>query len=136
MTFTIDLRHPSEEVLDEAARLIADACQNESGSCRAELTETLRSAPVVFDTDIAALIAASARKHGYAECDIASGATHDAKYLATRCPTGMIFVPCRGGLSHHEAEYASPEHMAAGAQVLADVVLGLANAGLAMAPRR
>jgi N-carbamoyl-L-amino-acid hydrolase len=35
----------------------------------------------------------------------------------------MIFVPCRGGISHNEAEYASPEHCSAGAQVLLQSVL-------------
>jgi beta-ureidopropionase / N-carbamoyl-L-amino-acid hydrolase len=44
-----------------------------------------------------------------------------------RCPTGMIFIPCRDGLSHVEEEKASPEHVAAGARVLAEILIELAN---------
>ena len=56
-----------------------------------------------------------------------SGAGHDAMMLARVCPTGMIFVPCERGLSHNEAENASPSDLAAGARVLADVLVDLAN---------
>jgi beta-ureidopropionase / N-carbamoyl-L-amino-acid hydrolase len=55
-----------------------------------------------------------------------SGAGHDAQMLARVCPTGMVFVPSRAGVSHNPAEYSSPEHLAAGTQVLADVMLELA----------
>jgi N-carbamoyl-L-amino-acid hydrolase len=56
-----------------------------------------------------------------------SGATHDAKYMAALCPSGMLFVPCRGGVSHNESEYATPADLAAGTKILAEVMLDLAN---------
>ena len=56
-----------------------------------------------------------------------SGAFHDASFVSGICPTGMIFIPCLDGVSHHESEYASPEDCAAGAQVLASVLQTLAN---------
>ena len=46
------------------------------------------------------------------------GAYHDALFLAAAAPTAMLFVPCRDGLSHNEAEFAEPADIAAGAQVL------------------
>jgi N-carbamoyl-L-amino-acid hydrolase len=52
-----------------------------------------------------------------------SGAAHDAAYIARIAPTAMIFVPCRGGISHNEAEFTSQEQCAAGAQVLLQAVL-------------
>jgi N-carbamoyl-L-amino-acid hydrolase len=52
-----------------------------------------------------------------------SGAGHDAAYIARVAPTAMIFVPCRDGISHNEAEYSSPEQCARGAQVLLQAVL-------------
>ena len=58
---------------------------------------------------------------------IVSGAGHDAKYLADICPTGMIFVPCKDGISHNEIEDADPAHLAAGADVLLRAILDLAN---------
>jgi N-carbamoyl-L-amino-acid hydrolase len=52
-----------------------------------------------------------------------SGAGHDAGYVSRVAPSAMIFVPCRGGISHNEAEFASTEQCAAGAQVLLQAVL-------------
>jgi len=50
--------------------------------------------------------------------DVVSGAGHDAVYVNGVAPTGMIFVPCKDGISHNEIEDALPEHIAAGANVL------------------
>jgi len=49
---------------------------------------------------------------------VVSGAGHDAVYVNGVAPTGMIFVPCKDGISHNEIEDALPEHIAAGANVL------------------
>ena len=56
-----------------------------------------------------------------------SGAGHDAMHWAEVVPTGMIFIPCKDGISHNEIEYASPEHVAAGANVLLQVMLQYAQ---------
>jgi N-carbamoyl-L-amino-acid hydrolase len=56
-----------------------------------------------------------------------SGAFHDAKFLAEVTPSAMIFIPCAGGVSHNPIEDATPEDCAAGARVLAEVLVGLAN---------
>ena len=58
--------------------------------------------------------------------DILSSAGHDARYLHGICPSGMIFVPCRAGISHNEAESAEPDHLAAGARVLVQTLVELA----------
>ena len=55
--------------------------------------------------------------------DMVSGAGHDACYVARVAPTTMIFVPCKGGISHNEEESATREECAAGAQVLLNAVL-------------
>ena len=55
--------------------------------------------------------------------DITSGAGHDSVYASHHCPTSMIFVPCRDGVSHNPAEYCSPEDCAIGAEVLCQSVL-------------
>jgi len=60
---------------------------------------------------------------GFAAREIVSGAGHDAAYVSRVTPTAMIFVPCRDGISHNEAEYTSKEQCAAGAQVLLQAVL-------------
>ncbi len=56
-----------------------------------------------------------------------SGAFHDAQFVAGICPAGMLYVPCRDGVSHNPAEYASPAQVAAGARVLADALAELAR---------
>jgi beta-ureidopropionase / N-carbamoyl-L-amino-acid hydrolase len=58
---------------------------------------------------------------------MASGAFHDAQFLAGVCPSGMIFVPSKGGVSHHPSEYTAPEQLAAGTRVLAATLYDLAN---------
>jgi beta-ureidopropionase / N-carbamoyl-L-amino-acid hydrolase len=52
-----------------------------------------------------------------------SGAFHDALHLSRVAPTAMIFVPCRDGLSHNEAEYVEPEHAVIGARLLLEATL-------------
>lgn len=47
-----------------------------------------------------------------------SGAFHDALFVNRVAPSAMIFVPCRDGLSHNEAEYVEPEHSMVGARML------------------
>ncbi len=70
----------------------------------------------------------AATRLGYAHRDIVSGAGHDAVYMAKVAPTGMIFVPCRDGISHNEIEDATPEDLTAGCNVLLHAVLERAKA--------
>jgi len=55
--------------------------------------------------------------------EMKSRAGHDSAWTSRVCPTGMIFVPSKDGISHKPHEYTSPEHCALGAQVLLDAVL-------------
>ena len=54
---------------------------------------------------------------------LASGAGHDAVYVSKVAPTTMIFVPCKDGISHNEAEESTLDQCAAGTQVLMNAVL-------------
>jgi N-carbamoyl-L-amino-acid hydrolase len=58
---------------------------------------------------------------------VVSGAGHDAVYMARLAPAGMIFIPCKDGISHNEIESALPEHITAGANVLLHAMLGRAG---------
>ena len=55
--------------------------------------------------------------------DMTSGAGHDSVYTSRHCPTSMIFVPSRNGISHNPEEYTSPEDCALGAEVLCQAVV-------------
>jgi acetylornithine deacetylase/succinyl-diaminopimelate desuccinylase-like protein len=63
---------------------------------------------------------------GLASRRMVSRAYHDSLFMARVSPTTMIFIPCRNGWSHRPEEYASPEHIAAGAAVLAGTMARLA----------
>jgi N-carbamoyl-L-amino-acid hydrolase len=56
-----------------------------------------------------------------------SRAYHDSLFLSRIAPTSMLFIPCRGGVSHRPDEYAAPEAIAAGTLVLAEAMASLAN---------
>jgi hydantoinase/carbamoylase family amidase len=57
-----------------------------------------------------------------------SGAYHDAMILGAAVPIGMVFVPSRGGVSHHPDEYTEPEQIDSGVHVLSRVLARLSDA--------
>jgi beta-ureidopropionase / N-carbamoyl-L-amino-acid hydrolase len=128
VTFSIDFRHPEARVLDERGGQIAAVCKAKAGPCEVTVSETFNRAPCVFPDAIVAAIERAADRTGCRHMRIASGAFHDANFIADLAPTGMIFVPCAKGISHSPAEYASPEDLAAGARVLAAALVELAGA--------
>ena len=125
--FTIDLRHPDEDVLTRLGDQIEAICREHAGPCTVTVTETRRAPSKAFQGIVPDTILAAARRCGYRHMLIPSGAGHDARYLADRCPSGMVFVPCEKGISHSEAENATAPDLAAGARVLAEALVELAN---------
>jgi len=86
-----------------------------------------RDAPASCDAGIVETVAAVCREAGIA-CDrMVSRAYHDSTFMARICPTTMIFIPCRNGVSHRPDEYASPEAIATGVKVLAETLGRLAG---------
>ncbi|HZH26013.1 MAG TPA: M20 family metallo-hydrolase [Azospirillaceae bacterium] len=125
--FTIDFRHPDAATLGRLGDQVEEVCRRHAGPCAVTVVETDTSPPVVFDAGVMDRIRAAAVRLGLPSLDMPSGAGHDARSLAALCPTGMIFVPCERGISHNEAESAAPEDLAAGAKVLAEVLVELAE---------
>lgn len=126
VVFTIDLRHPDQELLDSVKGQINEAAATLDTPCKISVVTTLNSPPVRFAAEVMASIERQAAELGLKNVRIVSGATHDAKFMAPLCPTGMIFIPCRDGISHNEKEWAEPEHMTAGADILLGVIAELA----------
>ena len=121
---TLDVRNARDETLtamiddlQRSARLIAAEC-----GVIMEIREILYFAPSRFDETLVAGVRNAAAALGLSCRDIVSGAAHDAVYINRIAPTAMIFIPCEGGLSHNELENARPEHVAAGASVLLNVI--------------
>lgn len=125
--FTIDLRHPDEAVLRAKGDAIEGVIRAAVAGCAVEVFENFHAMPVVFDPMVTGAVAAAAAAEGLRHRPIPSGAFHDAQFVVPVCPTGMIFVPSRRGISHNPAEYSSPAQLAAGARVLARVLEQLAR---------
>jgi len=96
------------------------------GGLELDFAEIHQTPAVVFDPNCVAAVRAGAEAAGYAQLDIISGAGHDACCLAEVAPTGMIFVPCAGGISHNEEESATQADLEAGCNVLLQAMLASA----------
>jgi N-carbamoyl-L-amino-acid hydrolase len=121
----VDLRHPDQDTLVQMDKAFQASVERHC----AELgltgrVECIWDSPAVKFAPVRAGVAAT----GHTAMDIVSGAGHDSVYLSRIAPVGMIFVPCEGGLSHNEAENATPEDVAAGCDVLLHAVLAQAGA--------
>jgi N-carbamoyl-L-amino-acid hydrolase len=128
-TMTVDLRNTEELALQEAERWLAERAAElaESEGVAIERRSLARFEPVAFDPAIVELVEHTAQRLGLSVRQMPSGAGHDAQMLARMCPTGMIFVPSRGGISHNPAEDTDPADLEAGADVLLQVLLELAG---------
>jgi N-carbamoyl-L-amino-acid hydrolase len=123
--FTVDLRHPRDEILARMDRELRDACARCAGQEQVALAidEIWHNPPIEFDTACVAAVRGAATELRYPHQDIVSGAGHDACQICRVVPTAMIFVPCADGLSHNEAESAEPEDLEAGCNVLLRAML-------------
>ncbi len=124
--FSIDLRHPDSTVLRTLGDQVAGLCAAHRGPCLVDVVELSTAMSLVFPARMRERIRRHARLLQIPTMDILSSAGHDARYLHAICPAGMIFVPCRAGISHNEAESAEPGHLADGARVLVQTLLELA----------
>jgi len=125
VVFSIDSRHPDDGVLSQVKDAMRAECERVAGESNVEMSfkQISHSPPVVFDGGCVDAVRQAADRLDLASRDIHSGAGHDACNLARCTPTGMIFVPCRDGISHNEKESATPEDLAAGAAVLLEIIL-------------
>jgi N-carbamoyl-L-amino-acid hydrolase len=127
--FSVEFRHPDTAEMERLAAEFpreADAIARGCG-VELELRELFRFPHQPFDPGCVQLVREAAARLGFPTREIVSGAGHDAVYVARRVPTAMVFVPCKDGLSHNEAESILPEQAEAGCQVLFEAVLARAN---------
>ncbi len=123
--FSIDLRNATDALVDTMATEVkAYAAQLSRDSGLPIEIEMVSSYPAqIFHEDCVAAVARAAAKLGYSNMPAVSGAGHDAVYMAQLAPAGMIFIPCKDGISHNEIEDAKPEHITAGCNVLLHAML-------------
>ena len=128
--FSVDFRHPDPKILESHVAAL-EALVAQVASARG-VTGTIRrfwtSEPTPFDPGVVDAVTQAVEALGMPRRELWSGAGHDAKYVAEACPSGMIFVRSRGGLSHCEQEFSAPEDIEAGANALLLAGLDLASA--------
>ncbi len=133
VTMSLELRDLSAEKIQELFKRIqheARVISLESGVTFSFSPIEPASIPAPTDERLRRLIAESARLLGLTSQRMPSGAGHDAQNLARIAPTGMIFVPSVGGISHSPKEFTRPEDMANGANVLLHTILKIDRGAL------
>jgi N-carbamoyl-L-amino-acid hydrolase len=125
----VDVRDIDESRRDLVLRDIAQACET-IAACRGV---TVRTEPINADPPahcapmIVEAIEGACHARGLRHRRMISRAYHDSLFMSRIAPTGMIFIPCRDGISHRPEEYASPEAIGRGVDVLADTLGVLAG---------
>jgi N-carbamoyl-L-amino-acid hydrolase len=126
-SFTIDFRHPEKAVLLARGDAVAGVVQAAVRNSTATVQETFHALPVAFSPLVIDAVERAAAVQRHRQMRLPSGAFHDAQFVVPVCPTGMIFVPCRKGISHNPAEYSEPSQLAAGTRVLTQTLAELAS---------
>jgi N-carbamoyl-L-amino-acid hydrolase len=125
----VDVRGIDSASLTETVEAIMLAGQRiaaqEGTTIRLETIST--DAPVSMNPAVIATIEAACRHLGISYQRMPSGAGHDAMNMGRIAPAGMIFIPCRGGISHNPDEYASPVDIVRGMDVLTETLATLAR---------
>ncbi len=133
--FSIDLRNASDALVDQQAAEVRACAARLAAECGVAISiETVSSySAQQFHPECVQAVARAAQRLGYSHMPAVSGAGHDAIYAARLAPAGMIFIPCKDGISHNEIEDAQPAHLEAGCNVLLQVMLERAGMGAGVA---
>lgn len=105
-------RELAEDLLDQALRIAGRRGLGVSADLISD------QSPVVLHKPLRERMAQAAQNHGEPFCVLPSGASHDAAHVARIAPTGMIFVPSRGGISHSPDEWSDVGDVARAADVV------------------
>jgi len=105
------------------------ACAHVSSRRRVSITTEMVNAdpPAACDAEILNALEESAKSASRSFKRMVSRAYHDSLFMARIAPVAMLFIPCRGGVSHRPDEYASPEWIGSGVHVLSRTLAQLAS---------
>lgn len=114
VTFSVDIEHLDNKTMDNMAKSVNSICEHiaQKHGCTVEVKNIWRSGAVKFDDRcVDAVRSSAAELVGLDQTvELPAGAGHDSVNTSYHCPTGMIFIPSRDGISHHPSEYSTPEH--------------------------
>lgn len=129
LSFTLDLRDTDldnrDQIIDSVRQDFAEITARRG--VRYDMTQRHADPPAACDKAIIDAAEQAADAAGLKWWKMISRAYHDSLFMTRIAPTGMIFIPCRAGVSHRPDEYTSPEHLTAGVEVLARALASLAE---------
>ncbi|ANY69544.1 allantoate amidohydrolase [Paenibacillus sp. BIHB 4019] len=128
VSFTVDVRHIDGTAIREFCQTVFQQFQEIAGEreLRVTIEQWMEAAPAPMDGQLRVRLERIAKQLTLPYTVMPSGAGHDAQLLSGICPTAMLFVPSRGGISHSPEEYTSPDQLAAGAEMLSALLYELA----------
>jgi allantoate deiminase len=126
--FTLDIRHHQEEVIEEYCQNIFTEFKRFSDvlNIKVDIVQWMDVKPVKMDEEMCEWANEIAERKRYRYQKMISGAGHDAQVFGGTCPTSLLFVPSRGGISHSPQEFTNLEDLEIGIELLTDVLYKLA----------
>ena len=123
----IDLRDTQVSTRDGALEKIEKAAPEICArrGVKMEMNRLNVDPPAICDATLVEMVAGICKRAGISHKKMISRAYHDSLFMAQICPTTMIFIPCRGGVSHRPDEFSSPEQIEKGVRVLAETLAQL-----------
>lgn len=129
VTLWVDVRGVEEKSIHRTLQAIKEAAENVAvlDKVDVQIEMLTQDKPVPLNEKLAQQTEAICQELGYSFLHMNSGAGHDAMHMEKIAPTTMVFIPCRGGISHNPAEYAELEDICRGITVLAEILQREAN---------
>lgn len=126
---TVEVRHPDQNILGEMENTLVKMAQDHAN--QRQLTVIVRRSllrgAAIMNADCMAAIERACEQLGVSHTRLVSYAGHDAQMMSDFTPSGMIFIPSIGGISHNPKEFSRWEDVECGANVLLHTILGLAG---------
>lgn len=114
-----------DAVIDALKTACADVAQRRGVAIKTEMVNA--DPPTTCDPAILGAMEEAAKAAGKTYRKMVSRAYHDSSFMARIAPVAMLFIPCRGGVSHRPDEYASPVWIGSGVHVLARTLATLSS---------
>ena len=123
----VDIRDTDEQRRNGVLRAIEQACTRVAAkrNVQVRVTPINADAPAACSPHIIEAAVQAATENGLAYKKMVSRAYHDSLFMARIAPVGMVFIPCRGGVSHRPDEYSAPQEIENGVKVLASTLAKL-----------
>ena len=130
VTLWVDLRGVEQESIMRALQSIKDAMAAVAERDGVGISMEMLTAdkPVALSIELAEKLEAICEEKNFTYLHMNSGAGHDAMHMTKIAPTIMLFIPCKGGISHNLAEYAANDDICRAVEVLAEFLKQEANA--------